>query len=115
MLRYIGLRYNELGLPRLRIPNHPRLFRIPDTSRSHQPSALFSIASVLGSIFKPREAEQTDTFTSPQNMRYPDPSTGVKTSDITMVRPNMDGMLIAPVVGFEHKTGNPGVASTVGN
>jgi hypothetical protein len=43
----------------------------------------------------------------------PDTSTSVKTSDITMVRPNTDGMLIAPVVGFEHKTGKPGVASSL--
>jgi len=38
---------------------------------------------------------------------------GVKPSDITMVRPNTSGMLIAPVVGYEHKTVKPGVASSL--
>jgi len=38
---------------------------------------------------------------------------GVKASDITMVRPSTSGMLIAPVFGFEHKTVNPGVGSSL--
>jgi len=42
-----------------------------------------------------------------------DTSSTVKASDITMVRPSTSGTLIAPVVGYEHKTVTPGVGSSL--
>jgi fibronectin type 3 domain-containing protein len=42
-----------------------------------------------------------------------DATTSVKTSDITMVRPDTSGMLIAPITAFSPKTATTGVASAL--
>lgn len=42
-----------------------------------------------------------------------DTSSSVKTADVTMVRPDTSGMLVAPITAFSHKSGTSGLASAI--